>query len=354
VKQYGAVSSAAIRNSSKVIIMKIRWIVLVLAVASISGVGLAQPEGGRGQGNMNPDEQKMAMAIQSAPDPAAKLKAAGDFIKKYPKSSLRPRVAHGLAEQISAVTDPAQKVTLAQSYRDIFKEPSEQEMIEGVLIDALVKAKRMDEAFSNGAEFIGRNPDSLRVLVQLISAGTNEAKNKNGKFVTQSLQYGNHAIQMIEANQKPADIDDATWGSYKTDMLPSLYQSVGLLNLVKGDRAAARAGYAKAAELAPTEPFNVVMLAGILNDEYQNEAKRWQAMPNGPAKDEELKKAQSLMDATIDAYAHAVAVSEGNASLQQVRQQYMEDLESYYKYRHNNSTAGMQALIDKYKVTAKP
>jgi hypothetical protein len=47
-------------------------------------------------------------------------------------------------------------------------------------------------------------------------------------------------------------------------------------------------------------------------------------------------------------------VSEGNATLQPVRQQFLQDLEAYYKYRHNNSTAGMQELINKYKVTPKP
>jgi len=56
----------------------------------------------------------------------------------------------------------------------------------------------------------------------------------------------------------------------------------------------------------------------------------------------------------IDADAHLVALSEGLAPLQPVRQQVMADMESYYKYRHNNSTAGMQQLIDKYKVVAKP
>ena len=110
----------------------------------------------------------------------------------------------------------------------------------------------------------------------------------------------------------------------------------------------------KASELAPADPFNFVMLAGIVNDEYQSSAKKYQGLPAGPAKDEELKKAQTLMDATIDAYAHAVAVSEGNASLQPVRQQYLADLEAYYKYRHNNSTAGMQDLINKYKAPPKP
>ena len=66
------------------------------------------------------------------------------------------------------------------------------------------------------------------------------------------------------------------------------------------------------------------------------------------------RAATAARHAAIDAYAHAVAVSEGNAALQPVRQQFMQDLEAYYKYRHNNSTAGMQELINKYKVTPKP
>ena len=96
------------------------------------------------------------------------------------------------------------------------------------------------------------------------------------------------------------------------------------------------------------------MLAGMLNDEYQNEAKHFQSMPAGPAKNDELKKAQSMLDTVIDAYAHAIALAESNANMQQVRTQYLHDLEAYYRYRHNNSTEGMQQLIDKYKPPAKP
>jgi hypothetical protein len=77
-------------------------------------------------------------------------------------------------------------------------------------------------------------------------------------------------------------------------------------------------------------------------------------MPAGSARDEQLKKVQALLDSLIDAYAHALALSEGNATLQQIREQYAQDLESYYKYRHNGSTDGMQQLIDKYKAPAKP
>src|SRR5205085_63706 len=124
------------------------------------------------------------------------------------------------------------------------------------------------------------------------------------------LQYGAHAIELIEADKKPANMDDAAWKQYKTTLLPSVYQSMGLLNLVKGDQAAAKAQFVKASELAPSDAFNFLMLAGMLNDEYQNEAKHYQSLPAGPAKTDELKKAQAMLDAVIDAYAHAIALAE--------------------------------------------
>jgi hypothetical protein len=244
-------------------------------------------------------------------------------------------------------------VTLAQQYTGIFTEPAEQQMIMPVLIDALAAANRADEAFSTGSEFLTRNPDSLFVLVGLMSLGTDQAKQKNLKYIPQSLPYGIHAIELIEADKKPADIDDAGWKKYKSSALPSLYQSMGLLNLVKGDREGAKARLAKAAELAPTDAFNYLLLAGILNEEYQDAAKRYQSMPSGPAKDEELKTILASLDRVIDTYAHTIALAEGNDRLAPVRQQYLQDLEAYYKYRHNNSTAGMQQLIDKYKKPAK-
>jgi hypothetical protein len=331
--------------------MNIRSILLTAALL-IAAPSLIFAQAAQGQPSQ--DEQNLAKAVMTAPDPVVQIKTAADFVKKYPKSTLRPRLAQELAQKIDGATDPAQKVSGAQAFKGIFTEPSEQEMIMPVLVEGLIQSKRTDEAFTVGSEFLTRNPESLEVLIELVSVGTTEAKSKNVKFVPQSLQYGTSAIQMIEADKKPAWMDVAAWTKYKSETLPGLYQSMGLLNLIKGDKAQGRASYVKASELAPNDPFNFVMLAGIINEEYQTSAKKYQGMPAGPAKDEELKKAQAAMDAAIDAYAHAVAVSEGNATLQPVRQQFMQDLEAYYKYRHNNSTAGMQELINKYKVTPKP
>lgn len=333
--------------------------ILISGLASSGSIASSACAQGRGEGrpggqNLSPEEQNLAKGIMTAADPAAKLKAAAELIRKYPKTSARPRVAQALLDQIRGVTDASQKANLAQEYQKIFDQPSEQELIVPVLIDAYAAANQPDAAFAKGSEFLSHNPDSLNVLVDLMSLGTEQAKKQNPKFVAQSLQYGAHAIELIEADKKPANMDDAAWKQYKTTLLPSVYQSMGLLNLVKGDQAAAKAQFVKASELAPSDAFNFLMLAGMLNDEYQNEAKHYQSLPAGPAKTDELKKAQAMLDAVIDAYAHAIALAEGNANMQQARTQYLHDLEAYYRYRHNNSTEGMQQLIDKYKTPAKP
>jgi len=304
--------------------------------------------------NLSPEEQNLVKAIVSAADPAARVKASADLIKKYPKTLARPRVARDLAGQIANLTDASQRLSLAQEYQKVFDEPSEQELILPVLIDAHANANQPDEAFAKGAAFLSQHPDSLSVLVALVSVGAEQAKKKNSKFVAQTIQYGTHTIELIESDKKPASMDDVSWKEYKSSVLPAMYRSMGLLNLLKGDRVQAKTQYTKASELAPSDPFNFLMLSAILNDEYQVEAQNYKGMPAGPAKEAELKKTQTMLDNVIEAYAKTIALSEGNSALQQVRQQYLQDLEAYYRYRHNNSTEGMQQLIDKYKAPAKP
>jgi hypothetical protein len=343
--------------------MRIRWFVarvalaLMVAITSclvsagVTSSTLAQG-GQSAQPKVSPDEQKLAEGIMAALDSAAKLKAAAEFIQKYPRSSLRGRVAQGMADEINGVAEASQKLSLAQNYQTIFNETSERELAVRLLINAYGAAQRSEEAFTAGSQFLAKNPDSVRVLVMLMLMGADQAKLKNTKFVEQSIQYGSKAIELLEANKKPADMDDVSWQHYKA-VLPGMYQSMGVLNLLKGNLAEAKIRLTKAVEMAPLDPFNYLFFSSALNEEYQSGAKRYLAMPDGPAKADELQKVLSSLDRVIDAYAHMLALSEGNDRLQPVRQQYLQDLESYYKYRHNNSTEGMQQLIDKYKVPAK-
>src|ERR1700704_4567755 len=139
---------------------------LTICLVSASTTSLTVAQGGKP--NASPEEQSMYAAVMKAPDTAAKLKAAEALIKKYPKSPGRPRLARSMAGAIDGEKDAAQKVTLGQEYQGAFKEPSEQQMITPVLIDALAGAKRLDDAFSTGAGFPASNSDALVVLVQLM------------------------------------------------------------------------------------------------------------------------------------------------------------------------------------------
>ncbi|HEV2905644.1 MAG TPA: hypothetical protein VGW32_11375, partial [Pyrinomonadaceae bacterium] len=331
---------------------------VTLTVALIALLGLTTFAQGQGDTKPAPklsqDERNLLQKITSAPDAAAKLKAAGDLIKKYPKTEIRGQVADEIASQITDVKDATQKLALAQQFQTVFNDPADEEFVGPVVVDAFADANQLDEAFTKGADFLSRHPESLRVLVTLLSVGTEQAKKQNTKFIDQSIRYGGQAIALAEANKKPANFDDTGWQQFKTVTVPSLYQSLGLLYMLKGANAEAKANYTKASQAAPTDPFNFVMIAALLNDEYQAAAKAYQTMAAGAPKDAQLKKVEALLDTVIDAYAHAIALSEGSAPLAQIRQQYLQDLENYYKYRHNKSTAGMQQLIDKYKPAPKP
>lgn len=338
--------------------MKSKAFILAIAlVALINVVTFAQtptPTPNNQQPRLAPDEAKLVDKITAAPDAAGKLAAAGELMKKYPKTAIRGQVVLELANKIREVTDPAQKLTLAQQLQTMFSQPADEQTVTPVIVDALAGANQVDQAFAKGSDFLTRNPESIEVLVELVSIGTEQAKKQNTKFVDQSIRYSTQAIALAEANKKPADFDEETWQRFKTTTAPSLYQSLGLLYMVKGASAEAKAQYLKASQITPSDPFNFVMIAALMNDEYQAAAKAYQTMAAGPPKEAQLKKVEALLDTVIEAYARAIAVSEGSVPLAQVRQQYLQDLESYYKYRHNNSTTGMQQLIDKYKPAPKP
>ncbi|MGH9903361.1 MAG: hypothetical protein ACRD68_16265, partial [Pyrinomonadaceae bacterium] len=177
-------------------------------------------------------ERKAAMKINEAPDAAAKLAAAGEFIKKYPKSALRPQVAGYVAGQINAVQDAAQRITLAESFQTQFTSPGEADSLTPPLIETYVAANRMDDAFRVGAAWLVKNPEDVGVLTTLAHNGIEQAKKNNPKFIEQGQKYGLQAVELIEADKKPAGTTDEQWNQYKNFWLPQLYQSLGLVALV--------------------------------------------------------------------------------------------------------------------------
>jgi hypothetical protein len=291
--------------------------------------------------------------IEKAQGAEAKLQAASAFVKKYPKSSLRQAAAQAVANQIGTASDDQLKISLAETYLSFFNEPSEAALVNDVLLNAYIGAGRADDAFKMATARLAKNADDVDLLRSLAVIASNETIKGNNAYAAQGQQYGTKAIELLEADKKPEGVDDAKWTSYKADALPALYRATGIIAYKANDRATAMARLSKAAELKFNDPGVYLLLSELTYDDYDRLTKEYNVAP-AAQKAAALAKAQAALDRVIEAYAQAVGITEGNAQYQQAHDALKDDLTKFYKFRHGNSDAGLQALLDKYKRTTTP
>lgn len=304
----------------------------------------------KGKQNLPSEGEQKAMAkIEAAPDVAGKVQAAGEFVKKYPKSALRSKVVTYVMQEINKVPDVSQRATQLEGTLTVFKEPADADVINPILVDAYFKANRPDDAFRVVSAYLTKNPNDVAVLTQAAIEGIQQAKNRNTKFVQQSQQYGGKAIELIEAGKKPETFDEARWSEYQKLWLPVIYRQLAMLSFMTGNKADARAKVDKALALNSGDAFSYALIGYMLNEEYQQLAEQHKALSPGPLKDTVLKQALAKMGEVVDMFARTVALSEGNPDYQQLHDQALQDLQSYFKYLHGGSSEGLQQLIDKYR-----
>lgn len=299
--------------------------------------------------NLSEGERQLGKKVQDAKDPAAKLQAAGELIKKYPASSLRPQLADYLAGQVIGVQDVAQRTALAELYLTTFNQPAEADLINPALIDAYITGNRLEDAFRVAGPWLERNPGEVNAFMRLAVLGIEQVRRSNPQFRQQSQQYAVRAIELMEGDKKPATMDDAQWAQFKSQWLPQLHQSLAILALTAGDNAEARTRLEKAATLGIGDPTTYALMANIYEKDYETLATAYKAATPGPQQEAALQKALAQLDRVVELYAQAIALTEGRAEYQPMREQLMPAFTNYYKYRHKNSTDGMQQFIDKYK-----
>jgi len=297
------------------------------------------------------EEVDSAMKINDAVGAAAKLQVAGQFLKKYPKSSLRSRIANNLVVELEHIADPAQRLPLIDTYLSLFKEPSDAEMVSAAQIDAYILLERPDDAFRQASVWLEKHPDDIDLLRRLSVVSSNEAIRGNNKFVEQGNKYGVRAIDLIEADKKPADFDSAKWNEYKARSLPLLYREAGVLALRSGNTTGARTNLEKAAAVKSIDPVVYAILGQMKDEEYSAMAAKYQAMPAGAEKQAMLQTIQDQMDKIIAYYAQAMGLTGDKPEFGPLKAQLKPGLEEYYKFRHNGSLEGLQQLVDKYKAT---
>lgn len=308
----------------------------------------------QGDAKISGGEREAADKINKAKGAEAKLQAASEFVKKYPKSTLRPRIAEALSNEILSTQDAAQKAALIETYVAFFNEPAEAEPVNGALLAAYIDANRPADAFKLAPTWLGKHPDDVDTLRRLAITGSNAAIAGENAYVADALKYGIQAVEMIEGDKRPATVDAAQWADYKAKFLPALYREVGVLSLRTGDNAGARGRLEKAIALGTDDPSTYAIVGQMGDEDYVQLVSAYKAAAAGPARDAALKKAQDQLDKVIDLYAHAVALSMGRPEYDTLRSQVLPALTDYYKFRHNNSDAGLQQLLDKYKKPATP
>jgi hypothetical protein len=314
-----------------------------------SALTLAPTPQDKSQGpKLSDDERKAAKKIIDAKGLDAQLQASAEFVKKFPKSTVRPQIAKQLAEEIKGVQDRGQKISAAQTFLEFFNEPAEADTVEPILIEAYLDNKQLDEGFRAAAPWLARHPDDAVLLVRLTVAGSDEALRGNSNFLKQSQQYGMKAIELMEGDKQPAGIEAAQWTEYRARMLPVVYREVGVMALRLDDKATAKARLEKAATLKTTDPSVYAVLGGFADEDYEALVNKYKSAKPAES-DAAFKKAQEQLDHVIELYAQAVALSEGKPEYKQIADQLTPALQSYYKYRHNGSTDGLQQLLDKYK-----
>ena len=218
-----------------------------------------------------------------------------------------------------------------------------------ILADAYLQANRVDDAFQTIALLPNADALDFRLLVRLVSAGAEEARHRNLKHLVVSQKYGDLAIRAIEASSGAGGMNAAAWAAYKSETLPSLYQTLGVFFMHAGEPTDGKAYLQKAVQLKPYDPMNHILLGAAANGEYSVALQQMKQLRPGPARDALGKKIIELVNQVVDSYAHGLALSAGSPQEQTVRAQVWPDLESYYKFLHKGSLDGLQALIDQYK-----
>jgi hypothetical protein len=321
---------------------------LVCALA----LGVAAQDAKQAEVKVSGGERDAAAKIEKAQGTEAKLQAAAAFVKKYPQSSLRKGLAESLAAAVSATTDAQQALSLAQTYQDIFNLPEEQQRVTATLLNAYINTGQTEEAMKLGTGWLAQHPDDVATMQNLTILASGQAIKGNNAFIPQGRQYGAKAIELLEADKMPAGFDAARWPDFKKASLVSLYRETGVLAYKAGEKSAALPLLEKAAALNSPDPGVYLLMSEMLNDAYEIRAKEYQ-VASAAERPAAMKNVETALDKVIESYAAAVAVTEGNAQYKPVNDVLRQDLERYYKFRHKNSTDGLQQLIDKYKRPAQ-
>jgi tetratricopeptide (TPR) repeat protein len=268
------------------------------------------------------------------PNPAAAYQAAKDYMVRYNKED--DQYTRYLKQWIAAFEKDERQDTLLRS---IYGE------------------KNYAAGFGLAKQVLTDDPEDVKALIALGYGGYLATTNaKNEAFNADSVRYAQKAIQLLESGKTP----DA-WEPFKNreDALASLYYAIGFIELKpRPEEAIAR--FTKVSQIdsdlkKTSSTYYLVAVAyeqGPFKRLSADYTKRFADQPETPESKAALDNVNKVMDRVIDAYARAVALAGNDPQQQAKKVEWTKRLTDLYKFRHENSDAGLNEFIA--GVLAKP
>ena len=258
-------------------------------------------------------------------NPAVAYQAARDYLQKYNKD--KDQYTDYLGKWVMYYERDERKRTLPN----------------------LINEKKFAEAYSMGAKILADEPNNLRTQIDLGYAGYLAASAKNESFNATALDYARKAISEIESGKAPPE-----WAPFKgkDDTLAYLNYAVGFLSLKTSPDQAIDA-LLKAAkydsDISKTPSTYYFLAAAYESGPYKTLSTAYQSQyagkPETPESKAALEKLNTVMDRIIDAYARAIKVAGTDATTEQSRKEWLTQMTTYYKFRHEGSDAGLTEFI---------
>ncbi|HEX8144488.1 MAG TPA: hypothetical protein VF553_18115 [Pyrinomonadaceae bacterium] len=218
-------------------------------------------------------------------------------------------------------------------------------------LEQMINGGKFAEAYALGKQILVDEPNDLNTLSRVSWAALQLSLTNKEVNGPEASAHARKTLQLIEAGKgfeegKPLD------AKVKEESLNWLNSALGIFALKSNPnesinyfiKSAQHDGFFK------TDPQTYVRLALAyqagpykkLSDEYQ--ARFPQGSEETPESKAALQNLNNVIDNIIDAYARAVALAT-DAKYATVKAQWMTQLTSFYKFRHNDTEAGMPELI---------
>jgi hypothetical protein len=208
------------------------------------------------------------------------------------------------------------------------------------------------QAFQLSRDLLAKNPDNLKIYLQLVVAGLKNAQAKNNSTNAQAADAARRALALVE---KGTTSDAWLPFTSQQEAAPGLNYYLGFFTLENAPAEAA--GYLrKAAQSTSTfskEPTTYDFLAAAyINSELKGMVSEYKTKFEGkeatPESEALLNRINAVTHRIVDAYARAVALTPAGPAKDARR----TNLATFYKQLHDGKEDGLNELLG--NVLSKP